>query len=114
VLSDRYLLSSLAYQGASVPVKWVAEINRTARAPDLTLFLEVSAKTAARRRAARGGAAELFEDDEQQRRIARAYAKSIESHGRGQRVKVIDGEQSLEQVTAECLAAIRKLLGQRR
>src|SRR3954452_22746878 len=61
VISDRYDLSSLAYQSATAPagggagriddvVGWIRELNRSARRPDLTLVLDVTADVAATRR----------------------------------------------------------------
>jgi len=44
VISDRYLLSSLAYQGMDAPRDWVAEANRWAPAPDLLLDLNAEEK----------------------------------------------------------------------
>jgi dTMP kinase len=41
VISDRYTLSSLAYQGLHLPLEWVMQINRYAVRPDLTIFLDV-------------------------------------------------------------------------
>ena len=64
VVSDRYVLSSLAYQGMRLPLSWVETLNAAARPADLTLYLEVDPRTAARRRQGRGGAAELFDADE--------------------------------------------------
>ena len=52
VLSDRSVLSSLAYQGASLPMKWVESINAHALPAGLTLFVHVSLRVAAQRRAA--------------------------------------------------------------
>jgi dTMP kinase len=114
VLSDRYVLSSLAYQGMSLPMDWVEAINSHAVAPDLTLFVGVKPEVAARRRAVRGGPAELFEADEAQRRIARQYLAAIRRRTRHERIVHIDGEQSVEAVTAASLAQIRALLGRRR
>lgn len=113
VLCDRYVLSSLAYQGATLPVSWVEAINARARRPDLTLFVEVDVKTAGKRRAARGGAAQLFENDAEQRRIAKAYRAAIEKRGRTDRVRVIDGTQPVEAVTQAALAEVQRLLGRR-
>ena len=43
IVSERYLHSSLAYQGASgVSVEWVREINRFAPSPDLVILLDLS------------------------------------------------------------------------
>jgi dTMP kinase len=46
VILDRYILSSLAYQGATVSHEFIAAANRYARKPDLTLFLYVPANIA--------------------------------------------------------------------
>lgn len=42
VVSDRYLYSSLAYQGAAgLDLKWIAEINRIVPKPDMAIYLDV-------------------------------------------------------------------------
>ena len=42
VITERYLYSSIAYQGASgVSIKWLMELNRFAPIPDLVLFLDI-------------------------------------------------------------------------
>ncbi|HVE86725.1 MAG TPA: dTMP kinase [Myxococcales bacterium] len=115
VVCDRYVLSSLAYQGAQLPPRWVEAVNAFADAPDLTLFLEVEPEVAARRRASRGGDAELYDADHLQRRIARQYLTAIRRRGRTDRVVRIAGDLSVEQVTAVALAAIhRRLAGRKR
>ncbi len=110
VLSDRYLLSSLAYQGAQVGMAWVAELNRAARRPDLTLFVTVDVRTAAQRRGARGGREELYESDAVQRRTAAQYAKAIALRRKaGERLVSLDGTQPIDEVTRAAVAEIRKL-----
>ena len=114
VISDRYVLSSLAYQGASLSMAWVEAANGYAVPPDLTLFVHVSAAVAAKRRAARGGAAELFEEDALQRRIARQYEEAIRRRESQEHIVRIDGEQSVEAVTDAALAEIHSVLGRKR
>ena len=111
VICDRYLLSSLAYQGIAVSPSWVEEINRFAIAPDLTLFLEVDPRIAARRRAKRGGAKELFDATKLQARIAKRYQALVKKYRASQRVVRIDGTQSLDQVTAQALRHIHRAIG---
>ena len=114
VVSDRYLLSSLAYQGLDAPVAWVAEINRMARPPDCTLFLEVRPEVALKRRLeASPGRAELFETLPLQRRIARNYAAALRTHGKLQKVRVLDGEAPLDDVTAAVEREVEALLARR-
>ncbi|MBZ4421500.1 dTMP kinase [Myxococcus sp. RHSTA-1-4] len=114
VLCDRYVLSSLAYQGASLPMEWVDAVNACAVSPDLTLFVGVAPEVAARRRAVRGGAPELFEADEAQRRIAKQYMAAIKLRAKRERIVHIDGEQGIEAVTDASMREIRKLLGRKR
>ncbi|MCC6336059.1 MAG: dTMP kinase [Myxococcales bacterium] len=115
VLSDRYLLSSLAYQGAQVGRDWVRQLNARARQPDLTLFLRVDAEVAACRRESRGGRPELYEAAAVQRRTAASYQKAIALRRRaGEKVLIIDGNAPPDQVTAACVEAIRGLEGRRR
>lgn len=110
VLSDRYLLSSLAYQGSQVGMDWVALVNGRARRPDLTLFLEVDAKVAASRRHGRGGRVELYERDDVQRRTAAWYRKAIAVRRKaGERIVLLDGHAPASEVTAACIAAIRRI-----
>lgn len=113
VICDRYVLSSLAYQGSSLPMEWVGTINGRALAPDLTLFVSVDAATAARRRSVRGAAEELYEADEAQRRILKQYEKALKSKAVKGRVVRIDGGRPIDEVTTASLAAIRPLLARR-
>src|SRR5882724_884915 len=64
VLSDRYDLSSLAYQSVTAPsgdkvVPWIRELNAAALRPDLTVVIDVPVEVAAERRASRGGIEEM-------------------------------------------------------
>jgi dTMP kinase len=81
VVSDRYDLSSLAYQsatsdGAEGVVEWLRAINQHARRPDLTIVLDVPSDLAGQRRQRRGQAVELYEFGELQRKLADAYARA--------------------------------------
>ena len=100
MISDRYTLSSLAYQGLTTgDLGWVEAINARARAPDLTIFLRVRPGLALGRRRAAATAPELYEVAAFQRRVARAYERALARLVRaGQRVEVLDGEAPVEAV----------------
>ena len=100
VLSDRYVMSSLAYQALDLPIEWVQEINALARVPDATFFLRVKPDTAAGRRRARGGPEERFDDQEIQKRIAQSYEAALEQPAVGY-VHILDAEADIETVAAE-------------
>lgn len=111
VVSDRYTLSSLAYQSLTTgDLAWVEALNARARAPDATLFLRVSPEVAIARRQADSGGGELFEVPAFQREVARAYDACVERlRERGERVIVVDGERPVEEVTAALEAAVAAL-----
>ncbi len=110
VVSDRYVLSSLAYQGMRLPLRWVEALNAAARPADLTLYLAVDARTAARRRHGRGGSAELFDADEVQRSVARAYERVVKKHARAQHVKRVDGRGAPDAVARGILTRVEAVL----
>ena len=50
MVCDRYVYSTLAYQGAAnLDLNWIEQINRFALVPDLALFLDVSPEVAIER-----------------------------------------------------------------
>lgn len=112
VISDRFTLSSLAYQAVACgDPAWVETINQRALAPDATLFLSVSPRTALRRRYSASATREIFEVPAFQVRVARAYQDGMERlRALGQRVDVVDGEQGIDEVTAALAAVVTPLL----
>ena len=112
VISDRYVLSSLAYQGWALDLSWVEALNAHAPAPDLTLYLDVRPRVAATRRRRRGGRRERFEDAATQGQVARAYTRVIARHARKHYVRRIEGELPVEVVASEVKAAVSRLVSQ--
>jgi len=107
VVSDRYALSSLAYQSlATGDPRWVEALNSRAPPPDLTILLRVRPAVAGRRRFAESGRRELYEVPAFQRRVARSYERGLPLlRRRGQRVLAIDGERPVAEVAAAVLRA---------
>jgi len=115
VISDRYDLSSLAYQSAtadsgSQALPWIRQLNSRARRPDLTVVLDVSAEVAGERRLRRGANTELFEVDELQRRLAAVYARAEELVP-GDRVCHVRGEASETAILADVLRGVDEVIG---
>jgi dTMP kinase len=112
VVSDRFTLSSLAYQSLTTgDAAWVEAVNARALAPDVTLFLRVSPAVALRRRFAASDARELFEVPQFQREVARSYERCIARLREvGERVDVVDGERPVEEVTRALGDALSDLL----
>ncbi len=111
VVSDRFTLSSLAYQGLALgDMGWVEALNARAPAADLVVFLRVRADLALRRRRAASLDRELFEVSSFQRKVAESYERAIERlRARGDEIVEIDGEASVEAVAAAVWAAVRRV-----
>ncbi|MEE2756045.1 MAG: dTMP kinase [Myxococcota bacterium] len=97
VICDRYLMSSLAYQGIECGIEWVASVNSTMMTPGLTLMVEVEADIAAKRRAARNDEAELYEMTEFQRQVALGYQQAALLRP-NDNIVTIDGSRSISAV----------------
>lgn len=110
VVSDRYDASSLAYQsvssgrGGEAAVEWIRHLNRHALRPDLTIVLDLPSDLAATRRETRGEAAQLYEQNEVQRALAEFY-RDLARHMPEDRVVVIDGKGTIDQVHARVYEA---------
>jgi dTMP kinase len=109
VLCDRYVGSSLAYQGLTLDLAWVEQINTRAKRPDLTLYVRVSPDVALQRIQARDGERrELFERRDLLEAISAAYDRQYHVGGTPpDGVVVVDGEQAIDTVHAACVDAVR-------
>lgn len=107
VVSDRWYHSSLAYQGTGADRDWIAMLNGRARRPDQTIFLQVKPEVAAKRRAAARRRDELFEDLQMQQDVDAGYRATIaELRAQGERIDILDGEQTEDQVFAAILRLV--------
>jgi dTMP kinase len=111
VVSDRFTLSSLAYQGLDLDdMDWVEAVNGRAAAPSLVVFLRVRPEVAMRRRRAASLDRELFEVEAFQRRVARSYEAAMERlRAAGQDLVVLDGEAPVDAVADEVWRAVEAL-----
>ncbi len=93
VLTDRYHLSSLAYQGMDLDWDWIWEMHARCIRPDLTLFVDVPVAVCLERIArGRGAHFDLFENRDTLTGVQQSYLASIERLRQvGERIEVIDG-----------------------
>jgi dTMP kinase len=114
VVCDRYLLSTLAYQGQSCDFEWLLEINRPAVSPDLTLFLDVPPSAAEERMRGSRWKKELFETLEEQQRIRAHYFRYIERNiAQVGLVEIIDASRGAEEVSSDLIARVDSFLDSR-
>lgn len=107
VVSDRYLLSSLAYQAEEADRAWVAGLAKDLRVPDLTILLDVSPGLAAERRRAAGRVEERYDRDEVQARVAARYRELVAATPNA---VTVDGSAGIEEVMAAIAAIVDNLL----
>ncbi|MEM3622168.1 MAG: dTMP kinase [Candidatus Bathyarchaeia archaeon] len=107
VVSDRYVYSSLAYQGAAgLDLKWIKEINQHAIRPDLAIFIDVEPDIAIKRLKSKKS---VMEDLETQKKVRSVYLDFVKS---GELVK-IDGNSSKAEVAKDILTFVLKFLEKR-
>jgi dTMP kinase len=106
VVSDRYLMSSLAYQAEEADRAWVATLARGILAPDLTILLDLPVEVAARRREAAGRPIERYDADSYLAKVAANYRELARAQPA---LVVVDGAASKEEVTAGMCRAIASL-----
>jgi dTMP kinase len=105
VVSDRYVYSSLAYQGATgLELEWIERINERAVRPDLAILIDVEPETVVQRLKPRKS---VMENLETQRKVREVYVKFVE---KGELVRV-DGNKSKDEVAADLAAVVERFLG---
>ncbi len=107
VVTDRYLMSSLAYQAEEADREWVATLARGVRVPDLTILLDIPVELAAQRRALAGRPVERYDADSYLARVADNYRRL--AHADASAV-ILDGSAEREQVAAAIVATVQARL----
>jgi dTMP kinase len=112
VLTDRYHLSSLAYQGMTLDWNWIWDMHARCIRPDLTLFVDVPVAVCLERIArGRGEHFDLFENQGALTRARESYLGSIERlRERGESIAVVDGDADPEEVHARIWTHIEPLV----
>jgi dTMP kinase len=104
VVCDRYLYSSLAYQGsAGLGIEWIRTINQHALKPDLALFIDVSPEMVLKRLKRKKS---VMENLATQQKVREIYLKYV---AKGELVRV-DGEQARTTVAKEVLKTVAEFL----
>jgi dTMP kinase len=109
VISDRYILSSIAYQALdeSISSAWVIEVNRGCAVPDLTLFLDVPVSLCLKRLHKRKDRPTVYEKKSLLTAVDRNYRRTISIYEkRFGLFRSIDGTPSPKRVHEAILEAV--------
>lgn len=113
VISDRFLLSSLAYQGVGrglgiENVKMINDFGLRGIYPDLILFFHIDPEITLERKTTLGGDRLEKEGNEFHRRVYDGYMELIDKYPKN--ICKIDARKSVEEVFQEALSEIKKIL----
>ena len=104
VVSDRYIYSSLAYQGAAgLDLKWIKMINKHAIEPNIAIFIDVEPEIVLQRLRRKKS---VMENLETQRKVRKVYMDFVH---KGELVK-IDGNKPKMKVAKAIFEAVSKAL----
>lgn len=104
VVSDRYVFSSLAYQGAAgLDLDWIEKINEQAVRADLAIFIDVQPETVIHRLKRKRS---VMENLQTQFKVREVYLKYVEL---GKLVR-IDGNKTRREVSRDLFNLVRDYL----
>ena len=104
VVSDRYVYSSLAYQGAAgLDLRWIEEINRLALPPDLAIYIDVPPEVVVKRIRRKKSVMERLET---QRRVRGVYMKFVKNG----KLVTVDGNRRKDEVAKDILTVVLDFL----
>lgn len=107
VVTDRYLYSSLAYQGAAgLDLKWIEEVNKWSMKPDMTIYIDISPEIVLQRLKRKKSVMETLQN---QRRVREIYVKLVKNYG----LTVVDGNKSKRVVAQEIMDTVTNFLSAR-
>ena len=104
IISDRYVYSSLAYQGAmGLSLEWIKRVNKYARKPDLSVFIDVDLETVMRRLKTKKS---VMENIETLQKVRDVYMKFV---AKGELIR-IDGNRGKAEVANALADLVLKFL----
>lgn len=115
VVSDRYLFSSLAYQGEDDVRDLTARLNESFPLPELVVYFQLSAEAALDRVASRGGRREIYETLSTLQAVSSRYEEILSScenreGSEGMHVARVDALQPIEHVAQAVSSLLRVFL----
>lgn len=107
IITDRYLLSTIAYGAASgIDKRWLAVVNSKFVRPDITIILDMAPRLAMQRLAGRK-VKEFFERERFQAKLRAHYLQLARSQ---KNCFVIDGRASIDKVSDRIYSIVKRRL----
>ncbi len=113
ILSDRYYLSSMAYQSVETSMDWVMDINEKPRAllkPDVHIYLDLAPEAAMRRLLDRNENLEIYETTENLKKVHENYRIAIDKISGTEVIWEFGADQAPEKLSEEIWKRIQTLV----
>ena len=113
VICSRYYFSNYAFQSEYVPIKWLIDINSLCKSyikPDIIFYLNVDPVECNKRITKGRVDIEMYENLEKLTKTHNAFLQHFEEYGHDENIHIIDGNQSLEEVSNQIWNISEKLL----
>ncbi|MBI4177232.1 MAG: dTMP kinase [Candidatus Aenigmarchaeota archaeon] len=107
VVTDRYIMSTLAFGSLDEDVGWLKNLNEKFPRPDLTIFIDVPETVSINRIKSSRPGTELFEKTGKLKKIRENYKKLAKVFPN---TITVDGTQSVEKVFETVKASVKELL----
>lgn len=111
VVSDRYYLSTLAYQSLDIELEWLKQINSKCLKPDLTILLDAPVLVCVKRMEKERWHIQIYEKIDKLEKVRENYlkiAKKLKSNG--ENIKIIDGNKPPNLVQKDVINLVKKIL----
>jgi len=112
VFCDRYLFSSLAYQGKPEMRKQVLELNAEYPLPEYLFFFDINPDDAMKRVDLRGGQKEIYEITDFQHQVSRRYRHILEEYSAqttGMNIVMIDAYLPVQTIAEKIWSIVGNL-----
>lgn len=112
VISDRYLFSSLAYQGEAADRDLAWELNKNYPLPEYLFYFDIDPEAAMDRVVSRGQALEIFEKRNFQHQVHHRYREILDKFQQtepGMTIIYIDSRQSIQTIAEKIWSILAPL-----
>jgi len=107
VISDRYILSSLAFGAVDNDVEFLKEINSRFRKPDLTVIIDTPPRVCLARITRSRETVELFEEEKRLEKVREQFL-ALKSYF--DNTFIVDGDREKEDVSKDIKEVVEKTL----
>lgn len=106
VITDRYYLSSFAYQSAHMPMEWVIQANAMAMEllrPDVHFYIDISVELAMERIHLNRDHKELYETESNLVKVRNHYLEILKRFEHEERIVSLDGNRDLAAIHSDII-----------